>query len=112
MASKTYVGKFLKGRKAVVVRADAATTELRCLDYFTPSFAWGYSGGAADELSIAILHDHLSATSTTFNERVLRLYRAFTEDVVSKFDHEKPWSLTEGIVARWVGARERAMVSA
>jgi hypothetical protein len=73
LTSKTYFGKFVKGRKQVVVRSDITTSPLRCRDFFTPSFAWGYHGGAPDNLAIAI-----SARSLRIDWRCGRRARPLT----------------------------------
>ncbi len=111
-AVKTYSGKIVKGRKVVKVSDAVSSGPLPCLDYFTPSFAWGYHGGACDELAIAILHDHFDASGTLFQERVLQLYRGFVDDVVSKFTRDGAWTLSDTSIARWIAAAEkRATVS-
>jgi hypothetical protein len=108
LSSKTYFGKFVKGRKQVVVRSDMTTSPLRCRDFFTPSFAWGYHGGAPDNLAIAILEDHFGLTGAAVDARVIRLFSAFTDEMVSNFGHDDAWSLTAGRIAKWVSKHERA----
>ena len=102
--AKIYAGRSLKGRKEVTVSMLDRTSPLRCLDFCTPTFAWGYHGGAPDELAIAILHDHLGSPNTVVERRVLALYRAFADEVVAKFSHSGSWSLPEGTVAKWLAA--------
>ncbi len=106
--SKIYSGKIVKGRKQVSVRTELATAPLRCLDFFTPSFAWGYHGGAPDNLAISILQDHFGLPGTTVNQRVIRLFSAFSNDLVSNFGHDEAWSLTAGRIAKWVSDHEVA----
>jgi hypothetical protein len=108
LTSKTYFGKFVKGRKQVVVRSDMTTSPLRCRDFFTPSFAWGYHGGAPDNLAIAILQDHFGLTGATVDARVLCLFSAFADEMVSNFGSDEAWSLTAGRIARWVTEHEQA----
>ena len=90
------------------MREDETTLPLRCLDFCTPTFAWGYHGGAPDELAIAILHDHLGSSSTVVERRVLALYRAFAHEVIAKFSHGGSWTLSSELVAKWIGAHEVA----
>jgi hypothetical protein len=107
LSSKTYFGRFVKGRKQVVVRCDMTTSPLRCRDFFTPSFAWGYHGGAPDNLAIAILEDFFGLTGGAVDARVIRLYSAFSDEMISNFGHDDAWSLTSGRVARWVSEHEQ-----
>ncbi|MBD5634439.1 MAG: hypothetical protein IAI49_08180 [Candidatus Eremiobacteraeota bacterium] len=78
---------------------------LRCLDFATPTFGWGFHGSASEELAIAILHDHFGSPGTAFESRVLRLYRSFTNDVIAGFENGEPFSLSESAVARWIGTK-------
>jgi hypothetical protein len=103
--AKRYAGKIVKGRRLVNVFGGPAPRPLRCLDFNTPTFGWGFHGGASDELAIAILSDHLGASNHVFDTRVLRLYRAFVDDVVSKFTHGGPWTLSDRSVAKWLSSR-------
>jgi len=103
---KVYSGKFIKGRREVRVQTDAGRVPLRCLDFSTPTFAWGYRSGATEELSIAILHDHFASPHTMVEQRVLRLFRAFTEEIVANFESESAWSMNENAVAKWIRNRE------
>ena len=105
-ASKVYAGRFVSGRRAVVVRSLEGNVPLRCLDFNTPTFAWGYHGGAPEELAIAILHDHLGSPSLTVENRVLQLYRSFADEIVANFEYAGAWSITEGVVAKWIAGRE------
>ena len=106
--AKIYAGRFVAGRRVVVVRsATAGAAPLRCLDFNTPTFAWGYHGGAPEELAIAILQDHLSSSSMTVEQRVLSLYRPFVDQIVANFEYGGAWSITEGTVAKWIAAREQ-----
>jgi hypothetical protein len=106
--AKTYSGKLVKGRKQVTVRSELATSPLRCRDFFTPSFAWGYHGGAPDNLAIAILEDHFGLTRAAVDARVIRLYSAFADEMVSNFGRDEAWSLSGKRVAKWVSEREQA----
>ncbi len=103
---KVYSGKLVKGRREVRVRSDAGRVPLRCLDFCTPTFAWGYRSGATEELSIAILHDYFASPHTMVEQRVLRLYRAFTEEIVANFESESAWSINENAVGKWIRNRE------
>jgi hypothetical protein len=104
--SKVYTGRSVKGRKEVTVRDNDGSLPLRCLDFCTPTFAWGYHGGAPNELAIAILHDHLGSNSGCVEPRVLALYHAFAHEIVAKFAHGGAWTLPEDSVAKWVVAHE------
>jgi hypothetical protein len=103
---KRYSGKIRNGRAEVKVKDSNATasTPLRCLDFATPTFGWGFHGSAPEELAIAILHDHFGSPGTSFEGRVLKLYREFTSDVISQFENGEPFSISESAVARWIGA--------
>lgn len=101
---KRYAGKIVKGRRLVNVLGGPVPRPLRCLDFNTPTFGWGFHGSAADELAIAILSEHLGSAEQAFDTRVLRLYRAFVDDVVSKFTHGGPWTLSDRSVAKWLSA--------
>lgn len=103
---KVYSGSLIDGRHEVFVTARNDALPLRCLNFFTTKFAWGFDGAAPEELAIAILHDHFSFRSTLFDERVLRLYRAFAKDVIAKFANDARWSLKEHLVTQWVDRRE------
>ena len=105
---KVYAGRSVKGRKEVTVREFETTQPLRCLDFCTPTFAWGYHGGAPDELAIAILADHFHSPSTVVERRVLALYRAFAHEVVAKFSHNGAWTLQGELVEKWIGTHELA----
>jgi len=107
-SSKLYAGRSVKGRREVTVRDFETSVPLRCLDFCTPTFAWGYHGGAPEELAIAILHDHLGCSSTVVERRVLLLYRAFAHEVVAKFSHSGSWTLSGDLVAKWIEAHEVA----
>jgi hypothetical protein len=107
--SKIYSGKLVKGRKQVSVRSDLTTAPLRCFDFFTPSFSWGYHGGAPDNLAISILQDYFGLPGPAVDARVKRLFSAFTDDLVSNFGHDDAWSLTAGRIAKWVSDHEEAM---
>jgi hypothetical protein len=107
-SNKVYTGRSVKGRKEVTVRDLETTVPLRCLDFCTPTFAWGYHGGAPDELAIAILADYFGSPSTVVERRVLALYRAFAHEVVAKFSHNGSWSLPSELVTKWIGSRELA----
>ncbi len=110
--AKIYAGRFVAGRRHVVVRGIAGAAPLRCLDFNTPTFAWGYHGGASEELAIAILHDHLGSPSLMVESRVLALYRSFVDEIVANFAYDGAWSMTEGTVAKWIRVHEqRAEVS-
>jgi hypothetical protein len=109
---KVYSGKLVKGRREVRVRSEAGTAPLRCLDFCTPTFAWGYHGGASEELAIAILHEHLGSPDAMVGQRVLRLFRAFTDEIVANFDRDNAWSINENAVAKWIRDRERVAVPA
>ncbi len=102
---KRYAGKIVRGRRFVNVLGGPVPRPLRCLDYNTPTFGWGFHGSAADELAIAILSEHLGAANHAFDTRVLRLYRAFVDDVVSKFTHGGPWTLSDRSVAKWLSSQ-------
>ncbi len=102
--SKRYAGKIVKGRRVVYVFGGPQPRPLRCLDYNTPTFGWGFHGGASDELAIAILSEHLGSVGQVFDTRVLRLYPAFVDDVVAKFTHGGPWTLSDRSVAKWLSA--------
>lgn len=108
VVAKTYSGKFVKGRKQVTVRSELTTSPLRCRDFFTPTFAWGYHGGAPDNLAIAILEDHFGLTDAAVDGRVMRLFSAFTDDMVSNFGHDDAWSLSGTRIAKWVSEYELA----
>jgi hypothetical protein len=103
---KTYSGTFSNGRHEVVVSDADVVRRLRCLDYFTPSFAWGFHGAAPDELAIAILHDHFNLKGGIVGQRVTHLYRSFGDDVVTKLRNDRSWSVDEEAVARWVREHE------
>jgi hypothetical protein len=109
---KVYSGATINGETAVTVGSGANMRPLRCLDFFTPGFAWGYHGGAPDELAIAILHDHFGSSRLSVEQRVLALYRAFTDDIVSKFARDRRWSLASALVGKWIDQRERALSAA
>lgn len=102
---KVYSGALIKGRREVVVTGDQGVSPLRCLDFFAPGFAWGFHGAAPDELAIAILHDYFGVRRPVVDERILGLYRAFAEDIVSKLATDRRWSLPAGLVAKWVDQR-------
>ena len=104
MSNKIYAGRSVKGRKKVTVRESEASVPLRCLDFCTPTFAWGYHGGAPDERAITILHDDFGCTSTVVDRRVLALYRAFAHEVVAKFSHGGSWTLSSGLISKWLDA--------
>lgn len=108
---KVYSGALVNGRREVSVQGDTSMLPLRCLDFFTPGFGWGYHGGAPDELAIAILHDYFGSRRPVVAERVLNLYRAFADEVVSKFAYDRRWSLTAGLVEDWVGQREKTAIA-
>jgi uncharacterized protein DUF6166 len=103
---KIYSGALINGRREVSVQADINVLPLRCLDFFTPGFGWGYHGGAPDELAIAILHDYFGSRRAVVDQRVLGLYRAFADEIVSKFAYDRRWSLPAGLVGDWIGQRE------
>jgi hypothetical protein len=103
--AKRYAGKVVRGRRLVNVFGDSGSRPLRCLDFNTPTFGWGFHGSAADELAIAILSEHFGASEHTFDTRVLRMYRAFVDDVVSKFSHGGAWTLSDRSVAKWISAQ-------
>ena len=105
--AKVYAGRFVAGRRVVVVRSPNGATPLRCLDFNTPTFAWGYHGGAPEELAIAILHDHIGSSSMMVEHRVLQLYRSFADEIVANFEYGGAWSMTEGTVAKWIATQER-----
>lgn len=107
--SKTYFGKLVKGRKHVMVRSDLATSPLRCVDFFTPTFAWGYHGGAPDNLAISILQDYFGLVGGSVDGRVIRLFSAFSNDMISNFGHDDAWSLTSGRIAKWVSEHEKTL---
>jgi hypothetical protein len=110
--AKIYSGALVSGRQEVTVQSDLSVAPLRCLDFFTPLFGWGYHGGAPEELAIAILHDHFGSDRAVVEQRVLRLYRAFADEIVAKFARDHRWSLPAGLVERWVVKREgRAIVA-
>ena len=87
------------------MRESEASWPLPCLDFCTPTFAWGYHGGAPEELAIAILHDHLGGTGTVVERRVLAHYRAFAHEIVARFSHNGPWTLSSESVTKWLAAR-------
>ena len=105
--AKIYSGKIVAGRAKVVVRSAFGLEPLRCLDFFGPSFSWGFHGGAADELAIAILHDHFGLDSTVVGSRIRGLYHAFVHDVVSKLSRARTWTLDRDTVEQWVVRHER-----
>ena len=105
--AKVYSGKIVGGRAKVVVRSALGLEPLRCLDFFGPSFSWGFHGGAADELAIAILHDHFGLDSTVVGSRIRGMYHAFVDEVVSKLSRARTWTLDEDAVAKWVVRHER-----
>jgi hypothetical protein len=107
---KVYSGALVDGRREVSVQGESSLLPLRCLDFFTPGFAWGFHGGGPDELAIAILHDHFGSRQPVVEGRVLGLYRVFTDDVVSKFAYDRAWSLPAGMVEKWVGQREEPAI--
>ena len=109
--AKIYAGRFVAGRRVVVVRQPSGSAPLRCLDFNTPTFAWGYHGGAPEELAIAILHDHIGSSSMIVENRVLQLYRSFVDEIVANFEYGGAWSITEGTVAKWIAAQERRVPS-
>jgi hypothetical protein len=104
---KVYSGKVVAGRAKVVVQSELGLKPLRCLDFFGPSFSWGFHGGAADELAIAILHDHFGLTSTVVGSRIRGLYHAFVDEVVSKLSRARTWTLDRETVEQWVVRHER-----
>lgn len=110
--TKIYAGALINGRRSVTVQNDQRTRPLVCHDFFTPDFAWGYHGGAPDELAIAILHDHFGSPRAVIGQRVLGLYRDFADEVVAKLARDRRWSLPAGFVPRWVHRREEAVTSA
>jgi hypothetical protein len=110
--AKVYAGALVNGRGQVTVQNEHSLSPLRCLDFFTPRFGWGYHAGASEELAIAILHDHFGYERAVVEQRVLRLYSAFADEIVAKFARAKRWSLPSGLVAKWVTQREgRATVT-
>jgi hypothetical protein len=108
---KVYSGSMVEGRREVTVQADVRLLPLPCLDFFTPAFGWGYHGGAPDELAIAILHDYFGSRRPVVESRVLKLYRAFADDIVSKFAYDRRWSLPAALVEKWVDQREKLVVA-
>jgi hypothetical protein len=106
---KRYSGKVRNGKIEVKVKdTDAAgSASLRCLDFATPTFGWGFHGSAPEELAIAILHDHFGTPGTAFDGRVLKLYRRFTSDVIAGFENGEPFSLSGSAVARWLSLNAR-----
>ncbi|MBD5605098.1 MAG: hypothetical protein IAI48_08425 [Candidatus Eremiobacteraeota bacterium] len=111
---KKYSGKVRNGKAEVKVKDTAVlgTSSLRCLDFATPTFGWGFHGSASEELAIAILHDNFGSPGTSFEGRVLKLYRSFTAEVIAQFENGEPFSLSEHAVARWIGTRTRATAAA
>ena len=106
---KRYSGKVRNGKVEVKVKDSTVlgTSPLRCLDFATPAFGWGFHGSASEELAIAILHDHFGVKGTSFEGRVLKLYRSFTSDVIAQFENGEPFSLSEHAVARWITTKTR-----
>jgi hypothetical protein len=104
---KRYTGKVRNGRAEVKVKDtnEPGTSPLRCLDFATPTFGWGFHGTAPEELAIAILHDHFGSPGTAFEGRVLKLYRGFTNDVIAEFENGEPFSISESAIARWIGTQ-------
>jgi hypothetical protein len=105
---KKYSGKVRNGKIEVKVKDGTASPSapLRCLDFSTPTFGWGFHGTAPEELAIAILHDHFGSPGTSFESRVLKLYRRFANDVIAEFENGEPFSLSESAVTRWVTAAQ------
>jgi hypothetical protein len=58
------------------------------------------------------LHEHLGSPDTMVEQRVLRLFRAFTDEVIANFERESAWSINENAVAKWIRDRERVAVPA
>ncbi len=104
---KTYSGSADKGRRTVTVDGGRGPKPLRCLDFFTPRFAWGYHAAGPSELAIAILHDHYGLRKPVFDERVLKLYDAFADEIVAKFARDRDWSLGTASVDDWLDQTEK-----
>ena len=111
---KRYYGKVRNGKIEVKVKDSSVvgSAPLRCLDFATPAFGWGYNGTASEELAIAILHDHFGSPGTSFEGRVLKLYRRFASDVIAQLENGEPFSLSEHAVARWIGGKTRIAATA
>ena len=68
------------------------------------TFSWGYRGEGPAQLALAILADAIGN-----DQRAVRLYQLFKNEVIAGLQPEQPWSLSHYAVVAWVRQAERAL---
>jgi hypothetical protein len=95
---KLYEGTRRLGAAVVTVRdqggrAAPLAPRLDLLDHSPSGFEWGYGGGGAAQLALALLADALGD-----DERAVRLHESFKWALVAAIPQAEPWAISDTLV--------------
>lgn len=83
----------------ISITADGKKLPMRQeLVHHADEYEWGFLGGGAFQLALAILTHHLE-----YDKIAMRLYKEFANDVVKNMN-EGGWDLSSNHIAAWVNA--------
>lgn len=98
-----YRGYRLEDGTAVVMKCSGPPTRRHRLstmigwvNHSPTGFEWGYAGSGPAQLALALLADALGKAQ---KERAIALHQRFKSHVVVRLERDKPWEMTDTMVA-------------
>jgi hypothetical protein len=100
MEDKIYIGDNLTKKVIVHLNNKLSVYDLRAtnhlMNHSPGGFYWGYNGSGPAQLALSILQDHFNN-----DEKALKYYQDFKNDIIAKLDKKRVFTLTSNQINEW-----------